>query len=121
MLVPIDVAAAVALVPFKGVGEHLRGCAETEVERRVGAEDYSAGHFEAVKVAREVHGGGRQLLVLEIVTRGVVYFPSVGDCDVTREVHVLCELVGVAHGLDVYLCRAVLGHCYSVRDGEVPR
>ena len=113
-LVPIDVASTVAFVHFQRVGKHLRCCSEAEVEAGVRAKNDATSHFETVQVASNVHSSGCKLLVLEVITRGEIDFPAIGNANVTREVHILSKLIGVSHTLDIDLRRTVFGHYHTI-------
>ena len=120
--IPLDVAAVAApLVPLEGVFQHAGVGADGEVVGLVTAEHQSAAHAEAVEVAGDVDGRHGYFLGLEVVAAGEVHVPAFGQLEVAREVEVLCELVGIAHGLHVDWCRAVFAHGDAVGHGERPR
>ena len=73
-----------------------------------------------MEIAAERHGGHAQLVVVEVVTRGEIDVPSLGDAQVAREVHRVGEFVGIAHALHVDLGRGVFPHGHAVAHGKAP-
>ena len=121
LLIPIDIAAIISLIPFERIGKHLRCCAETEIERGIGAQHNTTGHLKAVQIARNIHGGGSKFLILEIISRGKINSPIIGNGYITREVYILGISVWIAHILYIYRARPVLGHNYTIGNRKTPR
>ena len=116
ILIPINIGAVTAaLVILEGIGQHTAVGTDAEVIRRVGSQDDTTRHGEAVEVATDVAGGGGNALVIEVVARSERDVPLVGGFDAARNIHTMAEGEGIAHRTDVDILGAVFGN------GIVPR
>ena len=116
ILIPINIGAVTAaLVILEGIGQHTAVGTDAEVIRRIGSQDDTTRHGEAVEVATDVAGGGGNALVIEVVARSERDVPLVGGLDAARNIHTMAEGEGIAHRTDVDILGAVFGN------GIVPR
>ena len=61
----------------------------------------TAGHRETVQIPTDIHGCLRNLFGFEIISRGEVECPFVGNLNVAGSIQVVCVFIGITHGMFV--------------------
>ena len=73
-----------------------------------------------MQVTSERSRGHGKFLVVEVPARGETDVPVLGNLQVTREVEVVRQLVGIAHSLLTDGSRGILAHGHAIAHAEVP-